>query len=1284
MSRSSAERSRDGVHAITVNGGASNDARDVFDFSQLEGMDVGQQLDALNSMMSIAVRTKEGAEATLNNREAPLSDTFRLLVESELQTAKARIELISLKIEQRQQIGDDKDDFRTALQQASSYIKLLASAGRSHASPSTSPSTSSAPDGLMTDVDIARARTDAMSKLTVILQRNLRVRYEVDVAKVVQAVIPALSDQSSQFCRATAYRLLRLLLVDADSVKRFREHPLDWYIVKSLTLDNKHTVEKEQVIKLIRAIVEIGAQRQYPHTAPCSGKVPLSEPIMRSFIAIAEQPEDPFKTICIQTLAEIMVIDIELVVRAGGLRILLNTLVEGPPELSSSLTSVFLHILDSPGTRKYLWPGSDLEILFSGVTDAFGKDGEHIQRTKNTCKLIASMLRTWSGLMYFCMDDMQAIRTLVDTLRIPSSETREIILDMFFDLLHIKTPEWYQSFINGRRLTMYQKTGSGPDKHPEDSTSQRLSETLRLTDQYIALLIMVFTNAGLLDALTSMFEESTTGSNLSRKGTLLMAEILQLGNRVLPLSVAAKVQLIPRVFTLASDYNDGEHRIVGTSTLSSIDSFNRNRARLQPTEVVRSRPRANSVEDAIRRGQRQVEQVKIKMGLQMDDKTFQAALLEAQVMLTNKDHLKWNFDTLQDLVEGPLLNPKRMEEAIKVSRFIRRLMSFFHPFSHRFSDMKRTTENQRWVRLGCTLLTTLLSSPDGIKYLSTEDDLLKQITRSFAQLDPFNGARESDPIFSIKRVSETLTYGYLEMLGTLSKYKEGIELMEKFKIFTAFYHLSELRSREDLIKGIIENIDYSIDGHPRIVLSKALTSSYKHIRLYATNHLGHMILNSPFANTWTLRLLLTQLYDPAMEVCEMATHFLEEACESMDILRLVVAMQPTLDHLGEIGHGLLLRFMSTPMGFRYLYDATYIDREMDLWFHERNIHYAVQIEVFLARAFGAIPSDDDDEPLTFDGIVPPHFYGEMAKTELGCQVLREKGHFADFSLFIRQHGLENEDSEVILKLKSILWTVGNIGATPGGLPFLEEEEIIPVILEIAEQSLVLSVRGTCFFVLGLISSTPQGAEILDDFRWEATLSPLGLPTGLCIPMDIDKFVSIPYWDVANTGQDIRLTPPSLQAEIEVITAISNLSNAVIANTASRSLSKLKSRPEYQHVFSSTSTFYRALHIISTSRYRLPVRRHIFDLFDIELDGDVVQQLTEYSKSLVLAPTKTPTSRRRAVSVLFAAPRTHATGSDEEDEATQIKRSNSKKINALPVVNLRPRDTIIGFAGIPEE
>jgi rapamycin-insensitive companion of mTOR len=58
-------------------------------------------------------------------------------------------------------------------------------------------------------------------------------------------------------------------------------------------------------------------------------------------------------------------------------------------------------------------------------------------------------------------------------------------------------------------------------------------------------------------------------------------------------------------------------------------------------------------------------------------------------MLT-KDHTKWNFETLLEFIEGPLLNPKRMEEAIKVSRFMRKLMAFYHPFSNRFSSLPRT------------------------------------------------------------------------------------------------------------------------------------------------------------------------------------------------------------------------------------------------------------------------------------------------------------------------------------------------------------------------------------------------------------------------------------------------------------------------------------------------------------------------------------------------------------------------------------------------------------------
>ena len=58
-----------------------------------------------------------------------------------------------------------------------------------------------------------------------------------------------------------------------------------------------------------------------------------------------------------------------------------------------------------------------------------------------------------------------------------------------------------------------------------------------------------------------------------------------------------------------------------------------------------------------------------------------------------------------------------------------------------------------------------------------------------------------------------------------------------------------------------------------------------------------------------LRLLLTQLYDPDQEVSELAVQYLEEACESLDVLRIVVDMQPTLEHLGEVANALLYKFV---------------------------------------------------------------------------------------------------------------------------------------------------------------------------------------------------------------------------------------------------------------------------------------------------------------------------------------------------------------------------------------
>lgn len=66
-----------------------------------------------------------------------------------------------------------------------------------------------------------------------------------------------------------------------------------------------------------------------------------------------------------------------------------------------------------------------------------------------------------------------------------------------------------------------------------------------------------------------MFEESSVGSALSRKATLLMAELLQKANRVLPLSVAAKIQVEQLVYVPYYPGSYGMRMLGSTSCLQA-------------------------------------------------------------------------------------------------------------------------------------------------------------------------------------------------------------------------------------------------------------------------------------------------------------------------------------------------------------------------------------------------------------------------------------------------------------------------------------------------------------------------------------------------------------------------------------------------------------------------------------------------------------------------------------------------------------------------------------------
>jgi len=635
-----------------------------------------------------------------------------------------------------------------------------------------------------------------------------------------------------------------------------------------------------------------------------------------------------------------------------------------------------------------------------------------------------------------------------------------------------------------------------------------------------------------------------TDISQKRKPTLLLSEILKLTNHSLPTTMSAGLQLMPSLVNLATQ-SDLEEGTSSMGMVYQIDSVNRtlNRSGLAP----KLQPAATSLYQEPTAIVRQTESVKPRLIVEMDELQFRALILDTQVLGSN-NHLKWKWDLIHDIVEGPLQNPKRLEEAIKATKFLKRLIAFYRPFKYRFADVRNTKPNQRYVRVGCALIKTLLQNPEGISYLG-ESKLLRQLGECVAQMDPLSGLTSETPIFSADRVLETLSGGYFAMLGVLSGDPRGVHMIERWRLINMFYHIMDLEGRDDLIQALLGNMDFSLDSHLRVMLSKALTACSKGIRIYATKLLRKYVtirdeskgsrMKEPVRCEWTIRLLVTQLYDPEVQVCETAVQILEEACNRRAYLEYVVRCRPALDHLGEIGAPLLLRFLSTSLGYQYLDGLDYIGQEMDDWFLGRNTTYVSLVEASLSRALSPQlerPRSSIDEPAkAYEyGMVPPHFYRELTRTVEGCKLLDDSGHFDEFVATIQDVWSESEDTEVLLKVKGCLWAVGNVGSLELGASFLEETDIVGLIIKIATTSEVMTMRGTAFFVLGLISRSFHGMEILAEYGWNAATDRVGRSLGFCLPPTLDTLFS-----VCRTMQDPEFTLMKGADESE-----SNLYNSV--------------------------------------------------------------------------------------------------------------------------------------------
>ncbi len=940
----------------------------------------------------------------------------------------------------------------------------------------------------------AQRKMDTLSKLVDILRKHPRMRRELSPELIVEAVFPCLSDASGKELRAHTYRTLRSALVRPPTAlcQELKRKGLHLYLQRSLLRDRRFEQEKEQAIGLIRGIMEAGCAlfgQQRPEGLGASGtfvasptkdqSFPQGGPSLEEYLdisvfhamaALAEQQEDRMRNIVLETLTELALLDSGLLVRANCVRPLIRAMSEGgAEELAPVIMRVLLMTLDLPATRVGLQAGVDLEVspslialymfrptltpalqtVMSGFTDPpYPSYGTTESGLRSTARMVSVMLRSWTGLSYMCMNDLRAIRSLVESVRVNPNDASDVIMDMLYDLFNMGSSGHGE--INFKRVSTTLSAATAAAIAGQANARKARGHAVgadrhNLFDHYVALVLMVFLEAGLLDALVHVIENYT---DLRRKAALLIGEILHLAHKLLPTDCSQSVHTLPRLFDLAAKMNatsaarpgvaqaTATGKDAASSALAMIARIDRERT---TRDVSRPRNAARSkAASAMTRGPNgdarssAADKAKQRALMQMDDTAFRNLMLDSQVLAT-RDHTKWNMDSLSDLLDGVLHVPRRMEEAMKSSRMAKRLLAFYHPFALRYSSIRKSRHNATFTRHACTLLRLILEQPDGARWLA-EDPLVQQIAECLLQLDDSSRSSTDEPLMTKLRLDETLTGGYLEMLGAISETVEGTQLLEQFHIFTILHRLSTRAKCDYLVKLVLHHLDFSSDGQPRILLSHAISAGSRDLRLFATHRIASLLRQSANTNSvnetavpggedWKIDLLLGQLYDPSLRVRRPAVRLISELCQTQSLLDRIVARRPPLDHLGAVGHSLLLRFLSTSTGLRHLAEGDYVDQNIQSWYYERNHTYCVELEVHLAQAFSLYRSAHEATGFAFDGSVPAHFYGELVKTEAGCQVLQKKGHFDDFANYIQRYGLEAADVDILTTLRSILWAV---------------------------------------------------------------------------------------------------------------------------------------------------------------------------------------------------------------------------------------------------------------------
>nr|XP_055054336.1 rapamycin-insensitive companion of mTOR [Misgurnus anguillicaudatus] len=893
--------------------------------------------------------------------------------------------------------------------------------------------------------------------------------------------------------RAAGLRAVRYLIRESSVLQKVLQLQVDYLISRCIDIQQSNEVERTQALRLVRKMITVNAQL-FPKS------------VTNSLIAVANdglQERDRMVRACIAIICELALKNPEVVAKQGGLSTILKNVIDCQlSRINEALITTILHLLNHPQTRQYLRADVELEQILAPYTDFHYRHNpdtaeaqikeDRESRFLSSKMAIVAAFRSWSGIINLCKSGNSGVQSLIGLLCIPNMEVRKALLEVMYDIFRLPVPmvtDDFEEALHSVDPSRFQDSWRLSDGFVAAEAKVILPHRARsrpdLMDNYLALLLSAFINSGLLEGLV----EVVTGSDgqISVRATVLLGELLHMANTILPHSHSHHLHCLPTLINMAASFDiPQEKRLRASAAVNHLKRFHEKKRRgPRPYSLYLDHILCRTATSTHKKEQHQRSNKDIFI-MKDTEEALMMNLRDSQI-LNHKQNLEWNWVLINTILKWPNVNLKNNKDE-QMHKFVRRLLYFYKPSSKLYSALELDHAKSRQLTVaGCQFMQFLLDSEeDGQMYL---EELVKDVVQ---WLTSSSGIKPERSLHS-NGLLNTLSQHYFLFLGTLSSQPNGVKMLEKCGVFQCLLNMCSMKNQDQLLKLTMSTLDYSRDGLARVILSKILTAGTDNCRLYATKHLRVLLrANVEFFSNWGMELLVTQLHDHNKNISMEALDILDEACEDKANLHTFIHMRPALSHLGDKGLLLLLRFLSIPKGFTYLNERGYVNKELEKWQKEYNLKYVDMIEEQLNEALTTYrkPVDGDNyvrrsnqrlqRPNVF---LPVHLYGQLVHDKTGCLLLEAQGVIQDLCCAVRSPVLDKWEG--IKQLKAVLWALGNIGSSNWGLNLLQEENVLPDIIALAQHCEVLSIRGTCLYVLGVISQTRQGSDVLKVLGWDS-------------------------------------------------------------------------------------------------------------------------------------------------------------------------------------------------------